>query len=103
MKTETIENRDAGFLSSTKFEAIAVFVEAGTAFVADGKIYGGLVYPANDATAEGIIYGNYDVSENDALVSLIVKGIINEERLAVPVASTAKAVLTGIVFEQNQY
>lgn len=103
MKIETIENRDAGFLSSTKFEAITAFVEAGTAFVADGKIYGGLVYPANDDTAEGIVYGNYDVSENDALVSLIVKGIINEDRLAVPVASTAKAVLTGIVFEQNQY
>lgn len=103
MKIETIENRDAGFLSSTKFEAITAFVEAGTAFVADGKIYGGLVYPANDSTAEGIVYGNYDVSENDALVSLIVKGIINEDRLAVPVASTAKAVLTGIVFEQNQY
>lgn len=103
MNIESIENRDAGFLSANKFVAKTVFVGSDTTFVADGKIYGGLIYPANDATAEGIVYGNYDVSENDALVSLIVKGIINEDRLAVPVASAAKAVLTGIVFEQNQY
>ena len=103
MKIESIENRDAGFLSSNKFEAISVFVEQGTAFVADGKIYGGLVYPANDSTAQGIVYGNYDVSEKDALVSLIVKDIVNEDRLAVAPSANAKAALTGIVFEANQY
>ena len=103
MKIESIENRDAGFLSSNKFEAISVFVEQGTAFVADGKIYGGLVYPANDSTAQGIVYGNYDVSEKDAHVSLIVKGIVNEDRLAVAPSANAKAALTGIVFEANQY
>lgn len=103
MKIETIENRDAGFLSSTKFVAKTVYVEQDSAFVADGKIYGGLIYPANDATAEGIVYGNYDVTESDALVSLIVKGVINEDRLAVAPSANAKAALTGIVFEANQY
>lgn len=103
MDIENIESRDAGFLSSTKFVAKTVFVESGSAFVADGQIYGGLIYPANDATAEGIVYGNYDVSENDALVSLIVTGVINEDRLAVAPTANAKAALNGIVFEANQY
>lgn len=43
----------------------------------------GTAYPANDATAEGIVYEDIDVTSGDMPGSVVTKGIVYEDRLAV--------------------
>lgn len=58
----------------------------------------GTIYPANDATAKGIIYEDVDVSTGNMPASLVVKGSVYTERLAVVPADTAKTALAEITF-----
>lgn len=41
----------------------------------------GTVYPANDATAEGIVYEDVDVTTGDMPGSVVLKGVVYEDRL----------------------
>lgn len=60
----------------------------------------GTVYPSNDNKAEGIIYEDVDVTTGDMPCSLVVKGIVLEDRLPVSIDSDAKTALVakGFVF-----
>ena len=41
----------------------------------------GAIYPANDATAEGIVYEDVDVTTGDMPGSVVLKGVVYEDRL----------------------
>ena len=43
----------------------------------------GTAYPANDGTAEGIVYEDIDVTSGNMPGSIVTKGIVYEDRLAV--------------------
>lgn len=53
----------------------------------------GTVYPANDATAEGIVYEDVDVTTGDMPGSVVLKGVVYEDRLPVAIATAAKTAL----------
>lgn len=55
----------------------------------------GTVYPANDATAEGIVYEDVDVTTGNMPGSVVVKGVVYEDRLPVAIANAAKTALTA--------
>lgn len=67
--------------------------QAGATTAANGAKYVkmGTVYPANDATAEGIVYEDVDVTTGDMPGSVVLKGVVYEDRLpeAVDTYSTA--------------
>lgn len=60
---------------------------------ANGKKYVkmGTVYPANDATAEGIVYEDVDVTTGDMPGSVVLKGVVYEDRLAEAVDTYSSA------------
>lgn len=41
----------------------------------------GTIYPANDATAEGIVYEDVDVTDGNMPGSVVLSGVVYEERL----------------------
>ena len=53
----------------------------------------GTVYPANDATAEGIVYEDVDVTTGNMPGSVVLKGVVYEDRLPVALAEAAKTAL----------
>lgn len=53
----------------------------------------GTVFPANDGTAEGIIYEDVDVATGEMPGSVVLKGDVIEDRLAVTLAEAAKTAL----------
>ena len=55
----------------------------------------GTVYPANDATAEGIVYEDVDVSSGNMPGSVVLSGVVYENRLPVAIATAAKTALAG--------
>ena len=55
----------------------------------------GTVYPANDATAEGIVYEDVDVTTGNMPGSVVLRGVVYEDRLPVALASAAKTALQG--------
>lgn len=55
----------------------------------------GTIYPANDATAEGIVYEDVDVSTGDMPGSVVLSGVVYEDRLPVALESAAKTALQG--------
>lgn len=71
--------------------------QTGATTAADGSKYVkmGTVYPANDTTAEGIVYEDVDVTSGDMPGSVVVRGVVYEDRLPVALATAAKTALTG--------
>lgn len=59
----------------------------------------GTPYPANDATAIGIVYEDVDVTTGNMPGSVVTKGVVYENRLAVTLASAAKTALEGLGFK----
>lgn len=55
----------------------------------------GTVWPANDGTAEGIVYENVDVTSGAMPGSVVVRGAIYADRLAVTLVAAAKTALSG--------
>lgn len=55
----------------------------------------GSIYPANDATAEGIVYEDVDVSSGNMPGSVVLSGVVYENRLPAEIASAAKTALEG--------
>lgn len=63
----------------------------------DGKKYVkmGTVYPSNDANAEGIVYEDVDVTSGNMPGSVVLSGVVYEDRLPVTIANAAKTALQG--------
>lgn len=53
----------------------------------------GAVYPANDGTAIGIVYENVDVTSGDMPGSVVTKGTVYKDRLAVTLNTEAETAL----------
>ena len=64
---------------------------------ADGAKYVkmGTVYPANGATAVGIVYEDVDVTTGNMPGSVVLKGVVYEDRLPVALDNAAKTALEG--------
>lgn len=59
-------------------QAMAVTADNGAKYVPMGTIY-----PSNDANAEGIVYEDIDVTTGDMPASVVLKGVVYEDRLAI--------------------
>ena len=59
----------------------------------------GTPFPANNATAIGIIYEDVDVTTGDMPGSVVTKGVVYEDRLAVELADAAKTALQALGFK----
>lgn len=59
--------------------------QSGAVTAADGSKYVpmGSAYPSNDGNAIGIVYEDVDVTRGDMPGSVVTKGVVNEDRLAV--------------------
>lgn len=75
-------------LTKTISASSAVTSEEGGRYVPTGT-----VYPADDATAIGIVYEDVDVTSGDMPGSVVVAGVVLEERLTISPA--AKSALEG--------
>ena len=70
-----------------------------TSMATNGIIKKGTVVPSNDGSAVGILFEDVDMSNDTKRpASIIVAGRIIEDNLPADVESSAKAVLTEIVF-----
>lgn len=60
----------------------------------------GTVYPANDETAEGIVYEDVDVTSGNMPGSVVLTGVVYENRLAEELDEDARTALEakGFVF-----
>ena len=67
--------------------------QEGSTTRADGAKYvpAGTIYPANDATAVGIVYEDVDVSTGDVAGSVVLSGVVYEDRLAEAVDTYSSA------------
>ena len=65
---------------------------------ADGRLYVpmGSVYPTNDADAEGIVYEDVDVTSGNMPGSVVTRGTVYTERLAVEITTAAQTALKGV-------
>ena len=64
---------------------------------ADGSLYVpmGSIYPSNDADAEGIVFEDVDVTSGNMPGSVVTKGKVYTERLAVEITTAAQTALKG--------
>lgn len=69
--------------------------QTGATTAANGAKYVkmGTVYPSNDGDAEGIVYEDVDVTTGDMPGSVVLKGVVYEDRLPVALADAAKTAL----------
>jgi len=69
--------------------------QEGAITTSDGKIYVkmGTVYPSNDENAEGIVYEDVDVTSGDMPGSVVLKGVVYDDRLPVALTTDAKNAL----------
>lgn len=81
--------------------------QSGATTGADGSKYVkmGTIYPANNATAEGIVYEDVDVTTGDMPGSVVLKGVVYEDRLpeAVDTYSSATVAAGGNPKELGLY
>lgn len=75
--------------------------QAGATTAANGGKYVkmGTPYPSNDANAIGIVYEDVDVTTGNMPGSVVTKGVVYEDRLAVELASAAKTALIALGFK----
>lgn len=68
---------------------------------ADGSKYvkAGTVYPSNDGNAIGIVYEDVDVTSGNMPGSIVTKGNVYTNRLAVTIADAAKTALVAAGFK----
>lgn len=88
------------FLASADCDRETVEVSASHAqavTIGDKKIVpAGAVIPSNDGNAKGILYEDVEVTTGNMPGSLVIRGIVYEDRLPAAIESTAEAVLPGI-------
>ena len=83
------------FLASADCERItAQIAQSGATTIGANKVVkAGTVYPANNNTAIGIVYEDIDVTSGNMPGSVVTKGTVYEDRLAVDLDSDAKTAL----------
>lgn len=64
----------------------------------DGRkvVPAGAVIPSNDGNAKGILFEDIDVTEGAKIGSVVVEGIVYEDKLPAAIESAAESALTGI-------
>jgi len=74
--------------------------QEGATSTADGGKYVkmGTPYPSNDNKCVGIVYEDVDVTSGDMPGSVVTKGVVIEDRLAVELDSDAKTALVALGF-----
>lgn len=74
--------------------------QSGATTKADGSKYVkmGTPYPSNDANAIGIVYEDVDVTTGNMPGSVVTKGVVYEDRLAVELQTAAKNALIALGF-----
>ena len=77
--------------------------EGATATAEGGKyVPMGTIYPSNDENAVGIVYEDVDVTTGDMPGSVVLEGVVYEDRLPGTVATAAKLALgTRITFQNS--
>lgn len=67
----------------------------------DGRKYvkAGTIFPSNDENAEGIVYEDVDVTTGAMPGSVVLSGVVYEDRLPVKIAEGAKTALTAKGFK----
>jgi len=75
--------------------------QSGATTAANGTKYVkmGTPYPSNDGNAIGIVYEDVDVTTGDMPGSVVTKGEVYEDRLAVELATAAKNALIALGFK----
>lgn len=71
-------------------QAMAVTTDNGAKYVPMGTIY-----PSNDANAVGIVYEDVDVTTGDMPASVVLKGVVYEDRLAITGQTYGAATVTS--------
>lgn len=74
-------------------QSMATTTAEGTKYVKMGT-----PYPSNDNKCVGIVYEDVDVTEGNAPGSVVLKGVVIEDRLPVELDSDAKTALIGLGF-----
>ena len=70
--------------------------QAGATEANGGKyVKAGTPWPSNTTNAVGLVYEDVDVTAGDMPGSVVMKGVVYEDRLPVTLASAAKTALTG--------
>ena len=59
----------------------------------------GTIFPSNDSNAEGIVYEDVDVTTGDMPGSVVLSGVVYEDRLPVEIAEGAKTALIAKGFK----
>ncbi len=88
-----VNNEDCSRFTKTIPQSLATTAADGTKYVKMGT-----PFPANDATAIGIIYEDVDVTSGNMPGSVVTKGEIYEDRLAVELSNNAKTALEALGF-----
>ena len=85
------EYESINWLGSSKFINKTYQIPESLGEVVDGKkiVKSGTVYPSNDENAIGIVFNDVDVTNGDEMASILVAGIILEERLPEEISNEA--------------
>lgn len=94
-------NNRPNFLESEKSLVLDTFNISGSTGKKDGGymiVPTGTVYPTDNENAIGIVFENVDVTGGDAPGSVLVKGRVLENNLAISAAAKNALIKNGIVF-----
>ena len=83
-----VNNEDCSRFTKTIPQSLATTAPDGSKYVKMGT-----VFPSNDANAIGIIYEDVDVTSGSMPGSVVTKGEVYKDRLAVTLAQTAQTAL----------
>lgn len=92
-----VNNEDCSRFTKTIPQSLATTAADGTKYVKMGT-----AFPSNDANAIGIIYEDVDVTVGDMPGSVVTKGEVYEDRLAVTGASYDSVTLKNLVSPKAQ-
>lgn len=71
-------------------QSMAVTADNGTKYVPMGTIF-----PSNDSNAEGIVYEDVDVTTGNMPGSVVLSGVVIEDRLPAEISENAKTALAA--------
>lgn len=80
------------------------FAQSGATTTANGSKYVkmGTAYPSNDSNAIGIVYEDVDVTNGNMPGSVVTKGVVIEDRLAITGANYSSVTLKNLVSPKAQ-
>lgn len=89
------------FLAHEECERKTREIPQSLATTVNGKKYvkAGTPFPSNDANCIGFVYEDVDVTSGNMPGSVVLSGVVIEDRLPVTLASAAKSALTKFRFQ----